>query len=129
EARLNQMKFEFFTNISHDIRTPLTLILAPLQSMRKDVLSDSIRTSLESTLKPANELKDMLDKLLDFRRLALSGDKLNLSFGSIEDLITSISESFKLFAAEKHISFEVVCALPNSLMQFDAIKLKSILNN
>lgn len=129
EARLNQMKFEFFTNISHDIRTPLTLILAPLQSMRKEVLSDSIRTSLESTLKHANELKDMVDKLLDFRRLELSGDKLNLSFGSIEDLITSISESFKLFAAEKHISFEVVCALPNSLMQFDAIKLKSILNN
>ena len=69
EKELYQAKIDFFINIAHEIRTPLTLIKSPLEKVTRDIkLSPSAKNYLTIVDKNANRLLDLVNQLLDFRK-------------------------------------------------------------
>jgi len=105
ELKMNEMKLRFFTNISHDLRTPLTLIITPLQTLLKDITDDSLKKKLEVMFKNAQQLLSLINSLLDFRKLDVGAEVLHLKPGNIVDLVREIYSSFAVYATERKINF------------------------
>jgi len=129
EEKLNQMKFNFFTNISHEFRTPLTLIITPLESILKEVKDTVLASKLHNIFINARDLQGLVNQLLDFRRLEMSGEKLNLTFGNIVEFVQQFDGLFAKLAQEKQIDFSTNTDLPDIFIYFDQLKLYRILNN
>ena len=110
--QITEMKLQFFTNISHDLRTPLTLIISPLEQIMKKLTDgktpDNLLAQLKNIHKNAQQLLREVSALLDFRRLDAGGETLNVQRGDIVDHLNSILVSFSDYAEERNIrlSFE-----------------------
>lgn len=101
EKELYQAKIDFFINIAHEIRTPLTLIKSPLEKVSRDVkLSSTAKEYLAIVEKNANRLLNLVNQLLDFRKTEIKGYKLNFIH---TDIIALIHETYERFhdTAEK----------------------------
>jgi signal transduction histidine kinase/DNA-binding response OmpR family regulator/ligand-binding sensor domain-containing protein len=129
EERLNQMKFSFFTNVSHEFRTPLTLILTPLESVLKEIKDTALEPRMQLIYRHARDLQNLVNQLLDFRRLEISGEKLNLTFGDIVEFVRQFGDLFGKLAEEKKIGFSIYSDEPEMYMYFDNDKLYKIINN
>ncbi|MEI3448336.1 MAG: histidine kinase dimerization/phospho-acceptor domain-containing protein [Bacteroides ovatus] len=93
EEQLTQMKFRFFTNVSHDLRTPLTLIITPLSSLLSEIQDGKLKQQLSSIYRNAEELLQLVNQLLDFRKLEVSEEKLNLTNADIREFVTTTCEA------------------------------------
>lgn len=129
EEKLNQMKFNFFTNVSHEFRTPLTLIITPLESILKEIKETAIESRIRLVHRHALNLQHLVNQLLDFRRLEISGEKLNLTFGDLVDFVKQFEDLFSKLALEKQIDFSVESNMPELFMYFDNDKLYKVINN
>ncbi len=77
---LDNLRTRFFINISHDLRTPLTLIIGPLEQFFRAYAQDpGLLKKLEPVYKSAVRLRYLVEQLLDFRRVELSQEKLHLN--------------------------------------------------
>ncbi len=105
--QITEMKLQFFTNISHDLRTPLTLIISPLEHIMKKLeegtTPENMMAQLKNVYKNAQLLLKEVSALLDFRRLDAGGETLNLQSGDIVDHLNCILVSFGDFAEERGI--------------------------
>lgn len=129
EQQINEMKLRFFTNISHDLRTPLTLIITPLQTLLKDITDDSLKKKLEVMFKNAQQLLSLINSLLDFRKLDVGAEVLHLKPGNIFDLVREIYSSFAVYATERKINFILNNSHENLWVKYDQDKMyKSIAN-
>lgn len=129
EEKLNQMKFSFFTNVSHEFRTPLTLILTPLESLLKEIKDTALESRIRLIYRHARDLQNLVNQLLDFRRLEISGEKLNLTFGDVVEFVQQFDDLFAKLAEDKNIGFSVIADAPEIYMYFDKDKLYKIINN
>lgn len=129
QYHLNEMKLRFFTNISHDFRTPLSLIITPLETFMNDEANESAVKHLQPVYKNALRLLDLINQILDFRKIDINGAVLNLSYGDIVSFVRDICSSFTLFAEDtaKQISF--TSAEPSVNMYFDKDKVTKIMMN
>lgn len=132
EAKLTEMKFRFFTNVSHELRTPLTLIITPLESLRRrlnEMSTEMIDTQLAVIDGNAQRLLTLVNRLLDFRKLEMGQQKLELSSGDFYEFVRSACEAFMYLSKEKSIGLG--CAIPNKslYMMFDKNKMQHILSN
>ncbi|GGA69979.1 hybrid sensor histidine kinase/response regulator [Flavobacterium palustre] len=125
EEKLNELKFNFFTNVSHEFRTPLTLIITPLESILKEIKDSRISLVYRHAL----NLQHLVNQLLDFRRLEISGEKLNLTFGDLVDFVMQFEDLFGKLAEEKQIDFSIQSEKPELFMYFDNDKLYKVINN
>lgn len=129
KEELDQMKFRFFTNISHELRTPLTLIITPLDMIIRRMTDEAMKKQLNTIYKNAQNLLSLVNQLLDFRKLEMKGEKLNLMNGDMEEFIVSACNNFTPMAVENHLNF-VNQTLHRSLyMFFDRDKVQKIVNN
>jgi signal transduction histidine kinase/ligand-binding sensor domain-containing protein/DNA-binding response OmpR family regulator len=127
---LNQAKLRFFTNISHEFRTPLTLIISPIEQLLKEIsLSDPIRRPLDIMLKNALRLLRLVNQLLDFRKIEGGKMALRTEYADIIGFIKDIVHSFEEYAGEKHVNFKFASPLEEYNLWFDADKLDKILFN
>lgn len=127
---LDMMKLRFYTNISHEIRTPLTLILGPLEKMRKNAIPESeLKGHVEVMHRNASQLHQLINQLLDFRKLETGNLKLNLAYGDLVTFISGIVGSFDKYAEEKEIELKFVSLKKEIITNFDADKLGKIMNN
>lgn len=126
---LNQMKFRFFTNISHEFRTPLTLIITPLSILINETENGYMKNRLTSIYSNAQRLLALVNQLLDFRKLEVNGEKLNLSYGEITDFLHQSYISFQSMAAEKGIDFRMELPPQPIYMYFDRDKVYKIVSN
>lgn len=129
EEKLNEMKFNFFTNVSHEFRTPLTLIITPLESILKEIKETAIESRIKLVHRHALNLQHLVNQLLDFRRLEISGEKLNLTFGDWVDFVMQFEDLFGKLAQEKQIDFSIESDMPELFMYFDNDKLHKVINN
>jgi len=127
--KLDEMKYRFFTNISHEFRTPLTLIITPLEAMLNELTDETLKNKLTSIYKNAKELLALINQLLDFRKLAAKGENLNLVYGDIINTLNDVYQSFQSFAIEKNIRFNWKCDVQSLYIYFDKDKTKKILTN
>jgi signal transduction histidine kinase/DNA-binding response OmpR family regulator/ligand-binding sensor domain-containing protein len=129
EEELDQMKFRFFTNISHEFRTPLTLIMTPLDALIKQQKDESLKQKLSSIYRNANGLLELVNQLLDFRKLEMHGEKPKLSQGDFVRFIAYVNESFKEQATSKNIGFTLESDCKHLFMSFDKDKIRKVMNN
>lgn len=96
ERELYSAKIDFFTNVAHEIRTPLTLIKSPLENvlLSKEV-SDEIRDDLEVMDLNTNRLLDLVNQLLDFRKTETQGFQLNFVECNVVDILQKTYKRFK----------------------------------
>lgn len=129
EINLNEMKLRFFTNISHDLRTPLTLITAPLQTLLTEDLTVGVRRKLEIINKNAEQLMSLINSLLDFRKLDAGAEKLHSRQGDFIHFVTDKITPFYAYAAERKINFSFENDMSGLLINFDPAKMERILLN
>ena len=103
KIKLDLMKFQFFTNISHEFRTPLTLILTPLETLIKQQSDMVLKKKLDSIYQNAHLLLSLVNQLLDFRKLEIKGEKVLFKTGNIIQFIKDIYLQFKELSTTKNI--------------------------
>jgi signal transduction histidine kinase/DNA-binding response OmpR family regulator len=131
ELRLNEMKFRFFTNISHEFRTFLTLIITPLQTLleRNDLPHDAI-SRLQMVKRSTQSLNTLVNQLLDFRSLEQGGEQLEASVIHLSTLFEPIEPAFSALAADRNIQFCVDTAqIADATFYLDVPKVQKIINN
>jgi signal transduction histidine kinase/ligand-binding sensor domain-containing protein/AraC-like DNA-binding protein len=126
---IDEMKLRFFTNVSHEFRTPLTLIIAPLEKCMKIESNHVIQQMLKLVYENANQLLHLVNQLLDFRKIDGQGASLLLSSGDIVMFVRNITYSFKDISEQKSIHFSYESALPALTIRFDADKIFKIVSN
>lgn len=129
QEELNQMKFRFFTNVSHEFRTPLTLIITPLEALLHRHTDARLQEQLKPIYTNAQRLLQLVNQLLDFRRLEMGGEHLNLKNGEIVRFINEICHSFKDMAEEKQVSLTFDSRVEHLYISFDGDKVYKIIGN
>lgn len=126
---LDLMKIKFFTNVSHEFRTPLSLIMAPIDKVLKQIKESEIKTQLEFANRNARRLLNLVNQLLDFRKMEFQELKLHVKEGEIIAYVKDIAESFKDIASKKNISFFFDAEIDELNCEFDQDKIERILFN
>lgn len=127
---LERLKHQFFMNISHEIKSPLSLILGPLNKLENSDLSkESIQAHLGLIKRNTNLLTKLVNQLLDYRKLETGNLKLNLKQGKLNIFLQELVSSFKQFAEDKNIDLELNIVDKAIFFAFDSDKLEKILNN
>jgi DNA-binding response OmpR family regulator/nitrogen-specific signal transduction histidine kinase len=129
QHELNVLKTNFFTNVSHEFRTPLTLILTPLQSILKSDLDWNTKKHLELVYHNANRLMILVNQLLDFRKAEEKKLQLNLIYGDIIKHIQNTIDSFSDLAISKKIDLKFLSFESELFMRFDSDKMEKIITN
>lgn len=129
KEELDQMKFRFFTNISHEFRTPLTLIMTPLSTLIAQEKEEKTKSKLSSIYKNAEDMLSLINQLLDFRKLEMGGEKLKLDLDDFIKFIRYTYISFNEAAANKGIDFTFESECEQLYIWFDKNKVKKIINN
>lgn len=127
---INKMKLEFFTNVSHEFKTPLTLILGPLQSLiSSNETSKKVKESLLLMERNANQLFRLINQIMEFRKVETKELKLQRSKGDLVNFCKEEVFSFKVLADKKDISLTFACGEYSIEGFFDWDKMEKILNN
>lgn len=125
-----QAKLVFFTNISHEFRTPLTLIMGPLQNLiEKENLSREGTKLAKLMHKNVNILLKLIEQILDFRKYENGKMQMNFTLGDLKTFVRGISDSFLEFAKRKHIHFTFQASDDDFTMWFDTDKIEKIYYN
>lgn len=123
-------RIEFFTNVAHEIRTPLTLIKLPLDKiLATPQLSEAIKDNLTIMDKNTNRLIDLTNQLLDFRKT--ENDSVSLSYvkTDIRELLGQLFESFKPAAEQKGLDFKLDMPRISFQAYVDPEAVKKIISN
>ena len=130
EQQLAMDKLTFFTEISHEFRTPLTLIIGPIEEMlsQEDKHSPQAR-KLQMIHRSAEKLLNLINKLLDYRRIESGHVMLQVREADVIPFIREIYESFKDLAAKKNITYDFQSEVPSLRVWFDNEKMEMVLTN
>lgn len=126
---LDSMKTQFFTNVSHEFRTPLSLILSPLETMITQTSDDEQRRYFEIMRRNGKRLLNLVNQLLDFRKLEVSDIKLHPTQGDIIAYIRDTVASFSDLSEKKDIRLHFSSPVTSLQTFFDHDKLEKILFN
>lgn len=129
--RLNEMKFRFFTNISHEFRTPLTLIITPLQTLlEQDGLPEHVSRTLALIKRSAQTLNSLISQLLDFRALEQGGQRLQPSIVQLGTVFDTIGPAFAQLAQERGMTFTLdTDGIAHATFHLDVPKFQKIVSN
>ena len=127
---MNQSKLRFFTNISHEIRTPITLILGQVDLLlNSGRLSTYAYSKLLNIHKNAGNLKNLITELLDFRKQEQGLLKLKISQFDLYSLLKEHYLLFKELAANRNISFTLRADCEQCMIWGDRLQLQKVVNN
>ncbi|MFD1257839.1 two-component regulator propeller domain-containing protein [Mucilaginibacter terrae] len=126
---LDMMKIKFFTNVSHEFRTPLSLILSPVEKLLKQAENNDCKQQLQLINRNARRLLNMVNQLLDFRKMEVEELKLQVKSGDIIKFMEDVCFSFNDIAEKKNISFVFDSDTDSLITQFDHDKIERILFN
>lgn len=130
QQQLQQYKIDFFTNISHEIRTQLTLISAPLQALREDELTTSGRQlQLDIVQKHTRKLTEMVTELLDFRKAENGHLQLCLTDRPLWPLVRDIAGDFEAIALKKGIELQCNGRDEKLEVRFDPEQMRKVIGN
>ncbi|HOL00010.1 MAG TPA: two-component regulator propeller domain-containing protein [Paludibacteraceae bacterium] len=131
EKELYESKIDFFTNVAHEIRTPLSLIKAPLdQILRNDetVIAD-VKDNLKVMSKNTDRLMDLTNQLLDFRKTEAELYKLKEKRINLSELMKETFDRFTPLAKQKNISFSLKLPEKEIVTKIDAEAFTKIISN
>jgi len=126
---LNQTKLAFFTNISHEFRTPLTLISGSIEQLLERKTDDFGKRTLTIIYNNTKRLLRLVDQLITFRRAEQGYMQMNYSRGALGDFISPITEAFEEYGIRKNINFFYKILTPNEEVIIDVDKVERIFFN
>jgi DNA-binding response OmpR family regulator/nitrogen-specific signal transduction histidine kinase len=126
---IDSLKIKFFTNISHEFRTPLTLILAPVEKLLFALKDKPEEKYLRLIEQNARRLLQMVNQLLDFRKMEVQGFNYNPFFGDIVAFLREVVSSFNNLSEQKQIKLVFVTKIKELNTYFDKDKLEKIIFN
>jgi len=127
---LDQMKTQFFSNISHEFHSPMTLILSPLEKLiTSQLIHKKVKNSLKLIHRNVQRLHHMTNQLRDFQKLETGELQLRLYRGDIIHFISEIVNSFHEYAIDHHIRFQFNAEPDYALEWFDPDKVDKIIYN
>lgn len=129
KEELAQLELKFFTNISHDLRTPLTLILAPIDKLIAATSTEKNKNRLEMVKSNAIRLLEMVNQLLDYRKIETSGLNFIAAEGDIVSFIKGVCDGFNELAENRGLAFSFNSSVESLDMTFDADKMNKIMQN
>jgi len=125
----DKRKSRFFANISHEFRTPLTLILGPTEELQGVLPDESSREKLSMVHRNAQRLLRLINQLLDLSKIDAGGMKLQAAPGNIVPFVKGIAQSFQSSAEGKSIALHVEADNEEIEIYFDQDKMEKILTN
>ena len=105
EERIKEEKLQFFTDISHEVRTPLTLILSPISNLKKSTTDKKTLHTFEMMESNGQRILRMIDQVIDLRKYDNYKMELRLSLTDIREFLNQICNAFSNIIAAKEISF------------------------
>ncbi|MFY0598097.1 MAG: response regulator [Cyclobacteriaceae bacterium] len=109
---LSQLKLRFFTNISHEFRTPLTLILGLIERLKdlpSNISENEILKYYDKIHRNSQVLLNLVNQLLDFRKVEQGKMEINVCHGNIGEYIEGLCGNFNELARKKRIEFHFIC--------------------
>ena len=126
----NEAKVNFFTNISHEFRTPLTLILGPLEGLLTNAKTQSnIHSSLILIQKNVIRLLRLVNQLMDFRKIEVDKMQLRASENDLILFVSEIIQSYKSIAQERGIDLRLITNERQLLAWFDVTMIDKVIFN
>lgn len=123
-------KLQFFTNVSHEIKTPLTLILGPLNKLSKELPPDSpLADDIHIIKKNADRLKRVVSQLLDFRKVESNKMDMRVTEIDLVTFIEDVSSYFDNMAQSKQIQYSFQHDVSSVMLWVDTDKMEKILAN
>jgi signal transduction histidine kinase/DNA-binding response OmpR family regulator/ligand-binding sensor domain-containing protein len=130
DIRYSNEKISFFTNVSHDMRTPITLIKAPLGDLLLDEsLSPTARYLVQMINNNTNRLFDMINRVLDFEKADEREMKLSLEIIDLNKYVTEVVENFTSYAEINALKINAVLNQDSLMVYLDKEKMDMIIEN
>ncbi|MBA4055960.1 MAG: hybrid sensor histidine kinase/response regulator, partial [Marivirga sp.] len=130
QEKLHKAKLNFFTNIAHEIRTPLTLIVSPLDLATERYPNEAfLQKQLQIVKSNTSRLMRLINQLLDFHKQESGNLKLKSSAGNIVALLKEIVFSFSDYAKSRHITLKFNSILDDITMYYDRDGIEKIFCN
>ena len=126
---IDSIKSRFFANISHEFRTPLTLILGPAYQNKTECKDENLSKQAGLIQRNANRLLELINQLLDLSKVEAGKLKLCVSKGNLASFIKGLSMSFESIAEKKDIRFKVKMQREKIETYFDKDKMEKIITN
>lgn len=128
--KINEEKFRFFTNVSHEFRTPLTLILGQAQMLIDNFsLNVKVHEKLIKIMEQARNLNELITELIEFRKLESKGIALHVKKYSLNEFVETIFVSFKEQAIKQNINLQMSKSSEDDMVWFDEKQMKKVLYN
>jgi signal transduction histidine kinase/ligand-binding sensor domain-containing protein/CheY-like chemotaxis protein len=132
KLKMDEMKMRFFGNISHEFRTPLTLIMAPIHGILQTAIRKADKQTSEHAglaLRNANRLADLINQLLDMQKLEAKSLRPEICQGNPQQFVKSIFDKFAQLSIQKNIRYQFSCREHNIEGWFDPDKTEKIVTN
>lgn len=127
---LDMMKIKFFTNVSHEFRTPLTLILTPLENLLKSIQTDhAVHKQLSLVHRNAKRLFNLVTQMLDFKKLEVEETQFRPERGDVVQFVRQIAQTFSDLSEHKHIRYRFESNVTSRYADFDQDKLSKVMYN
>ncbi len=126
---INQLKMDHYTNITHEFRTPLTIILGPLEKLRKELANPEHAKLAQIAYRSSQRLMQLVDQVLDIRKIEQGHDKLQPSADNPVVFIRELLAYYLPLAGEKSIVIRQDLEASEKTYLFDRDKLQKILDN
>jgi signal transduction histidine kinase/DNA-binding response OmpR family regulator/streptogramin lyase len=129
QEELNEMKLRFFTNITHEFRTPLTLILGPLEELLRQHSNNGIHRQLHTMQRNAQRLLHLVNQILTFRKLESDHEQMQATKADLIAFLQDIFQSFAESARLRSMDYRFECFEGELWVWFDADKLEKVFFN
>ena len=130
QKKISDEKTRFFINTAHDIRTPLTLIKAPLEEVvENQMVTEQALPHMNMALKNVNNLLQLTTNLINFERIDVYSSTLYVSEYELNSYMNNVCTTFRKYAEMKHVRFVYESNFDYLNVWFDSDKMGSILKN
>lgn len=130
ERKTSEEKINFFTHAAHDIRTPLTMIKAPLgEIMEKEKLSENGQKNIRLAMESTENLAELANNLINFQKEELYSSQTIVTEHELNHYLSTYLHQFESFAQQKDIQLSYESTFPTLQVWIDVSKMDSILRN
>jgi signal transduction histidine kinase/DNA-binding NarL/FixJ family response regulator len=129
EEELQSYKIEFFTNVAHEFRTPLTLISSHIHALLEDTRNTPENPRLLKVFNNSIKLQKLVLEIMQFRKLEKGKEPLNIQLAKPAELVREVVSDLELFAQQGNIRCEVIAPDPHLSFKTDADKFQRIMTN
>lgn len=129
QAEMNEAKMNFFTNVSHDLRTPLSLILIPVERLLSMVLPEEVESQVRLIGKSSNILMNEVNQLLDFKKLDEHQARMNATTDNLSAFVSDICNAFAPEAEQNGLRMLTSIGDSPIRMAFDHSKMQRVVLN